>query len=82
MSLSENLQKCLTALYLCVDKSVADDINKIVKEEVNNYQEKAESWDKLGGRIEAFYEQPDEKSEEEGGLIAIGEMAAEAFGYL
>lgn len=42
------------------------------------YKEKADKWDKLESKIDAFYEYEDN----EGDLCDIGEVAAMAFGYL
>lgn len=51
----------------------------ITKKEYEELKEKASQWDKLGKNIDEFYAL---EEEQEDGLTTIGEMAAEAFGYL
>lgn len=54
-------------------------------EQIEEFKQKAEKWDALDKKIEAFYiddkgeEIPDDESN---GLDAIGEVAASAFGWL
>lgn len=56
-------------------------------EELKEMAEKANSWDRLEKQIEKFYlnsdgEYDEDNPEEEGDLLAIGELAARAFGFM
>lgn len=43
---------------------------------------KAAKWDKLNEKIAPYYNEDDERYNNDMGLVSIGEIAASAFGYL
>lgn len=51
---------------------------------IEKWKSKAEKWDKLDNSIGEFYKDDGEEMEDEMsmGLVTIGEIAAEAFGYM
>jgi hypothetical protein len=56
-------------------------------EQIEEFKSKAEKWDLLGEQISKYYTNSDgdfdeENPEEDGDLVAIGEVAAMAFGWL
>ena len=54
-------------------------------EQITAWKKKAEKWDKLEQEIGEYYaldEDGEEKEDDIGSLIDIGEKAASAFGYL
>lgn len=59
---------------------------KIEQVEYDQLKEKADKWDALGDEIAKCYSEPGDEDYDEGrdemGLIAIGEAAASAYGWL
>lgn len=45
--MTKELQKVLTCLYIAVDSNVADDVNKVVREEVQLLQDKVDKWQEI-----------------------------------
>lgn len=57
-------------------------VPKTAADQIQEWKAKAEKWDALDREIWKYYNEDEEgKSEKEGDLIDIGEVAARAFGY-
>lgn len=69
------------------NQEIANKIEQLFNEEISKYQQKALKWDILDEKIAKCYvdENGDELSQEESekyDLVFIGELAANAFGWL
>lgn len=77
-----NIERNRSSYTLNVLKSFKTQAEEMLEEE-KKYITKASKWDKLGSKIEKYYDDENESSEEEeGNLLDIGEACAIAYGYL
>ena len=55
---------------------------KYSQEQIEKFKKKADKWDALEKKIANFYPEDQSEDDADAGLVDIGEIAAEAFGFL